>query len=58
MNLNPWDTAAGTVILEEAGGKLTDYNGAPYTIYSKTIVASNALLHQQMLDVLQRQPFT
>jgi myo-inositol-1(or 4)-monophosphatase len=57
MNLNPWDTAAGTVILEEAGGKLTDYNGAPYTIYSKTIVASNGLLHQQMLDVLQHQPF-
>ena len=58
MNLNPWDTAAGTVILEEAGGKLTDYDGASYTIYSKKIVASNGLLHQQMLDVLQHQPFT
>ena len=57
MNLNPWDTAAGTVILEEAGGKLTDYDGTPYTIYSKKIVASNGLLHQQILDVLQHRPF-
>ena len=37
MNLNPWDTAAGTVILEEAGGKLTDYDGTPYTIYLSLI---------------------
>ena len=58
MNLNPWDTAAGTVILEEAGGKLTDYDGSPYTIYSKKMVASNGLLHQKMLDVLQHRPFT
>ena len=58
MNLNPWDTAAGTVILEEAGGKLTDYDGSPYTIYSKKMVASNGLLHQKMLDVIQHRPFT
>ena len=52
MNLNPWDTAAGVVILEEAGGKLTDYDGAPYTIYSKKMVASNGVIHDHMLDVL------
>ncbi|MDT7042623.1 inositol monophosphatase family protein [Candidatus Nitronereus thalassa] len=52
MNLNPWDTAAGTVILGEAGGKVTSYDGAPYTIYSKQMVASNGLLHEAIIDVL------
>ena len=55
MKLNPWDTAAGTVILEEAGGKLTDYDGAPYTIYSKKMVASNGFLHDHMLEVLRQK---
>lgn len=50
--LNPWDTAAGVVILEEAGGKLTTYEGAPYSIYGKKVVASNGLIHDQVLEVL------
>lgn len=52
MKLNPWDTAAGVVILEEAGGTLTTYDGAPYSIYGKQIIASNGHIHQAIIDVL------
>ncbi|MBW2063420.1 MAG: inositol monophosphatase [Deltaproteobacteria bacterium] len=50
--LKPWDTAAGVVLVREAGGRLTTFDGAPYTPYDKTIVASNALLHDALLEVL------
>lgn len=53
LQLNPWDTAAGKVIVEEAGGKITNYAGAPYSIYGKTILATNTLIHSQMLGVLK-----
>jgi myo-inositol-1(or 4)-monophosphatase len=52
LYLQPWDTAAGRVILEEAGGRLSDFKGSRFSIYMKEIVASNNLLHQEMLDVL------
>ena len=55
LQLNPWDTAAGKVIVEEAGGKITNYTGEPYSIYGKTILASNNLIHQEMLEVLHNQ---
>ncbi len=50
--LMPWDTAAGTVILTEAGGRLSTYEGGPYTPSSQTIVASNGIIHEEMLKVL------
>lgn len=50
--LYPWDTAAGTIIVTEAGGKLSDYEGNAYSPYSRTIVASNALIHDAMLAAL------
>jgi len=53
LQLNPWDTAAGKVIVEEAGGKITNYAGEPYSIYGQTILATNGLIHQEMLEVLQ-----
>jgi myo-inositol-1(or 4)-monophosphatase len=53
LQLNPWDTAAGKVILEEAGGKVTNYAGEPYSIYGNTIIASNGLIHPEMVDVLR-----
>ena len=56
--LMPWDTAAGTVILMEAGGRLSTYEGAPYTPRSQTIVASNGLIHEEMLKVLNDQEGT
>ena len=52
LNLNPWDTAAGALIVEEAGGKVTNYRDEPYSIYGKDIVASNGLIHQDMVLVL------
>ncbi len=51
--LNPWDMAAGAVILREAGGTVTDFKGAPHSIYGRELVASNGHIHQAMLDVLQ-----
>ena len=50
--LNPWDVAAGKLLIEEAGGKITYYDGSPLSIYSPPICASNNLIHAQMLEVL------
>jgi len=52
--LNPWDMAAGVLILEEAGGKYTDFRGFPSTIYQKQLLVSNGLIHEKMLEVLRR----
>ena len=52
MNLHPWDTAAGKVILEEAGGRVTDYQGNPFSIYQKQIVASNSRIHDEVIRFL------
>ncbi|MFQ6104478.1 MAG: inositol monophosphatase family protein [Candidatus Glassbacteria bacterium] len=51
-NLGPWDTAAGQVIVEEAGGIVTDFEGKPHRPGSKTILASNGLIHLDMMEVL------
>ena len=51
-NLKPWDTAAGLVILTEAGGRITTFDGGAYDIYAPNIAASNELLHQNMLEQL------
>jgi myo-inositol-1(or 4)-monophosphatase len=52
-NLKPWDTAAGLLIIAEAGGKITTFDGDPYTIFSPTIAASNGRLHAAMLEALK-----
>lgn len=51
--LNPWDVAAGLLLIEEAGGQVTYYTGEKYNIYSPPIVASNGLIHGEMLNVLK-----
>ena len=53
LKLNPWDVAAGTLIVKEAGGKITDFQGTEFNINGSEILASNGLIHRQMLDVLQ-----
>lgn len=53
LKLHPWDTAAGKLIVEEAGGKVTDFSGGPFNIYLKEILASNGKIHQQMIEVLR-----
>jgi len=52
LGLNPWDTAAGVLILEEAGGGVTNFGGGEYSIYVKEILASNNSIHGEMIDVL------
>jgi myo-inositol-1(or 4)-monophosphatase len=49
FNLNPWDTAAGVLIVEEAGGKVTRFDGAGFEINSSETLASNGLLHDALL---------
>jgi len=51
-NLKPWDTAAGVLLVAEAGGIISTFSGAPYTLDSDNIVASNGRIHEAMLTVL------
>ena len=51
--LHAWDVAAGVLMIEEAGGQVSYYDGSPFSIYSPPICASNGLLHSQMLSVLR-----
>jgi myo-inositol-1(or 4)-monophosphatase len=50
FNLNPWDTAAGVLIVEEAGGKVTDFHGGPFQINSRETLATNGLVHGLLLN--------
>jgi myo-inositol-1(or 4)-monophosphatase len=49
FNLNPWDTAAGVLMVEEAGGKITDFGGSPFELTSRETVASNGFVHEALL---------
>jgi len=53
FNLNPWDTAAGVLIVEEAGGKVSRYDGSPFEIDSHETLASNGLVHDALLREFQ-----
>ncbi|MBP1963376.1 inositol monophosphatase family protein [Paenibacillus aceris] len=50
--LYPWDVTAGMVILQEAGGELTNAAGKPFALSDDTLVASNSFLHQEILSLL------
>ncbi len=52
--LKPWDLAAGCLLVEEAGGAVTRYDGGPFTPYDADVVATNGLLHPRMLEELAR----
>lgn len=54
LKLRPWDTAAGLLLLREAGGMATRLDGAAYDIHQPDILASNGLIHGQMLAVIGR----
>ncbi|MBU1317929.1 MAG: inositol monophosphatase [candidate division Zixibacteria bacterium] len=53
LKLSPWDTAAGKIIAEEAGAKITDFAGNAYDIFEKEIVCANRKLLKQILRILQ-----
>ncbi len=54
--LRPWDTAAGAAILAAAGGRLSRFDGGPFSIYFPEIVASNGRIHAPMLAVTGQSP--
>src|SRR5687768_14407183 len=51
--LNPWDVAAGLLLIEEAGGRVSYYDDSRFSIYAPPICASNGLIHGEMLEVLK-----
>jgi myo-inositol-1(or 4)-monophosphatase len=51
-NLNSYDVAAGALIVQEAGGKVTDFSGGTDFIFGRSIVASNSFIHSEFLAVL------
>ncbi len=54
VKLNPWDMAAGVLLVQEAGGKFTDFAGRPSNIYTKNMLTSNGVIHDEMLRVLAK----
>jgi len=50
--LQAWDSAAGFLMVEEAGGKVTDFAGNPYSVYQPHILATNGKIHAEMLGIL------
>ncbi len=54
--LKPWDVAAGRLLVEEAGGRVTGYIGESYSVYNHRILASNGLVHDEMLAMLTLPP--
>ena len=52
--LRPWDTAAGALLVAEAGGRVTNFENEPLDIYTKKVVASNGHVHDEMLQLLRR----
>ena len=53
LSLSPWDVAAGGILVEEAGGRVTDLRGAPLDVDHPRLVASNGRIHDQLLTVLK-----
>jgi myo-inositol-1(or 4)-monophosphatase len=53
FNLNPWDTTAGVLITEEAGGRVTKFSGGPFQLDSRETLASNGLVHEALLHEFQ-----
>lgn len=51
--LNPWDMAAGVVLVTEAGGRVSDFRGNPFNIYKPEVLATNGLVHADMMAVLK-----
>jgi myo-inositol-1(or 4)-monophosphatase len=52
LKLKPWDMAAGALIAQEAGGRVSDFKNREFSIFDSEILTTNGLIHQQMVDVL------
>ncbi len=53
-NLNPWDVAAGTLLVEEAGGTVTDFSGTDQFVFDRELVAGNPWVQKEMLSIIQK----
>jgi myo-inositol-1(or 4)-monophosphatase len=53
FNLNPWDTVAGVLLVIEAGGRVTTFSGAPFKLDSREILASNGLIHDELVGLFE-----
>jgi myo-inositol-1(or 4)-monophosphatase len=53
LKLSPWDVAAGSLMVVEAGGMVTNFEGNPFTLFSPNILASNGRIHGEMVEVLR-----
>jgi len=53
FKLNPWDTSAGYLLVEEAGGVVTHFDGGTFTLDSREVFATNGLIHQEMKDLFE-----
>src|SRR5580704_11641950 len=60
FGLKPWDTAAGVLLIEEAGGQVGDFSGQPYQLGGPVILATNGLIHEEArgvaLEISERDP--
>ncbi len=53
FNLNPWDTSAGVLLVREAGGQVTRFDGSPWLLDSRETLATNGLLHNELMQNFQ-----
>lgn len=53
LKLKPWDVAAGAIIVEEAGGRLSDFEGKKFAVDCQEVLATNGLIHDEMVQVLR-----
>ena len=53
FHLNPWDTAAGFLLVEEAGGRISDFAGGPFRLDSREVLATNSLIHAELVALFQ-----
>ena len=53
FNLNPWDTAAGILLVEEAGGRVSGFSNQPFRIDSREVLASNGLIHGELVSLFE-----
>jgi myo-inositol-1(or 4)-monophosphatase len=54
QSLKPWDSAAGFLLVNEAGGKVTNFEGEPYSPYDKKIIATNGTIHDELFEWLHK----
>ena len=54
FNLNPWDTAAGVLLVEEAGGRVTNFRGGPFEMDSRQTLATNGLVHEEVMQEFEQ----